>query len=90
MAQGWQARVVCVDSRHLDDSYCGRLFDADFIASLPAGVDACGENGEFHTFVYDGPAFSAPVALRRTQVLQYDAPADLGGATYYFQELAPA
>ena len=66
------------------------ILPASAAKGLPPGVDACGENGEFHTFVYDGPAFSAPVALRRTQVLQYDAPANLGGATYYFQELAPA
>ncbi|MNN53406.1 ATP-binding region [compost metagenome] len=80
---------MCINGQHLPRAFCGREFDASFLADLPPGVDACGENGEFHTFVYDGPAFSAPVALRRTQVLQYDAPAKLGGATYYFQELAP-
>ncbi|MEG2033188.1 MAG: adenosine nucleotide hydrolase, partial [Janthinobacterium sp.] len=90
LAAGFKAIVVCINGQHLPPSFCGREFDAAFLADLPPGVDACGENGEFHTFVYDGPAFSAPVALRRTQVLQYDAPANLGGATYYFQELAPA
>lgn len=90
LAAGFKAIVVCINGRHLPREFCGREFDAAFLADLPPGVDACGENGEFHTFVYDGPAFSTPVALRRTQVLQYDAPADLGGATYYFQELAPA
>ena len=87
LAQGWQARVVCVDSRHLDDSYCGRLFDADFIASLPAGVDACGENGEFHTFVFDGPAFSRPVAHRLTDLRAWTSPARFGAVRYCFAEL---
>ncbi len=90
LAAGFKAIVVCINGNHLPPDFCGREFDAAFLADLPPGVDACGENGEFHTFVYDGPAFSAPVALQRTQVLRYDAPQDLGGATYYFQELAPA
>ncbi|HET6599427.1 MAG TPA: adenosine nucleotide hydrolase, partial [Burkholderiaceae bacterium] len=50
LALGYRARVVCVDARWLDASFCGREFDAAFLADLPAGVDACGENGEFHTF----------------------------------------
>ena len=87
LAQDWQARVVCVDSRHLDDSYCGRLFDADFIASLPAGVDACGENGEFHTFVFDGPAFARPVAHRLTGLRAWTSPARFGAVRYCFAEL---
>lgn len=59
---GYRARVVCVDARFLDASFCGREFDASFLADLPANVDACGENGEFHTFVFDGPAFAKAVA----------------------------
>ena len=61
---GWRARVVCVDARWLDASYCGVEYDAGFIARLPEGVDACGENGEFHTFVYDGPRFARAVPHR--------------------------
>jgi uncharacterized protein (TIGR00290 family) len=61
LALGYRARVVCVDARFLDSSFCGREFDAAFIADLPPGVDACGENGEFHTFVFDGPRFASPV-----------------------------
>ena len=64
LGAGYRARVVCVDARWLDASYCGVEYDADFIARLPAGVDACGENGEFHTFVYDGPRFARPVPHR--------------------------
>lgn len=59
---GYRARVVCVDARFLDSAFCGREFDAAFIGDLPPGVDACGENGEFHTFVFDGPRFARPVA----------------------------
>lgn len=62
LALGYRARVVCVDARFLDSAFCGREFDAAFIADLPPGVDACGENGEFHTFVFDGPRFARPVA----------------------------
>jgi uncharacterized protein (TIGR00290 family) len=60
-AAGVRARVVAVDARFLDAGFCGREFDRGFVADLPAGVDACGENGEFHTFVFDGPGFAAPV-----------------------------
>lgn len=62
--QGFRAIVVCVDPRALDVSFAGRELDASFFADLPAGVDACGENGEFHTFVFDGPVFKEPVACR--------------------------
>ena len=61
LALGYRARVVCVDARFLDAGFCGREFDAGFIADLPPNVDACGENGEFHTFVFDGPRFWRPV-----------------------------
>jgi uncharacterized protein (TIGR00290 family) len=58
---GYRARVVCVDARFLDADFCGRELDARFLADLPPHVDACGENGEFHTFVFDGPRFRAEV-----------------------------
>lgn len=87
---GFKAVVVCVNGHYLTDDFCGREFDDSFLADLPAGVDACGENGEFHTFVYDGPGFAAPVAFARGDVLTCPAPAELGGATYYFQKLTGA
>jgi uncharacterized protein (TIGR00290 family) len=90
LALGFKAVVVCVNGNYLTEDFCGREFDAAFLASLPPGVDACGENGEFHTFVYDGPAFNAPVRFQRDQVLRYESPAELGSATYYFQKLIPA
>ena len=55
LARGVRARVVCVDTRRLDASYCGADYDAAFLARLPAGVCPCGEDGEFHTFVTGGP-----------------------------------
>ena len=60
---GLRARLSCVDMRVLDASFAGREFDAALLADLPPGVDPCGENGEFHTCVYDGPMFAAPLAL---------------------------
>ncbi|PYS84545.1 MAG: diphthine--ammonia ligase [Acidobacteria bacterium] len=58
---GFKAMITCVDSKALDQSYAGRIIDYDFLASLPGNVDPCGENGEFHTFVFDGPNFSKAV-----------------------------
>jgi uncharacterized protein (TIGR00290 family) len=62
---GFRAIVVCVDTLKLDGRFAGRDFDKDFLSELPAGVDPCAENGEFHTFVYDGPIFNKPVPCRR-------------------------
>jgi uncharacterized protein (TIGR00290 family) len=61
--QGFRAITVCVDPRVLDASFAGRELDAAFFAELPPGVDPCGENGEFHTFVFDGPVFKTPIAF---------------------------
>ena len=63
IAQGFKAVTTCVDLRALDASFVGRLIDDDFLAALPADVDPCGENGEFHSFVYDGPNFSSAVGF---------------------------
>jgi uncharacterized protein (TIGR00290 family) len=61
IADGFAARVVCVDTTQLDASFAGRLFDEQLLADLPVTADPCGERGEFHTFVSDGPPFSAPI-----------------------------
>lgn len=58
---GFRAVAVCVDLRILDASFAGRFLDAAFFRDLPPGADPCGENGEFHTFVFDGPIFKEPV-----------------------------
>lgn len=61
---GFRAITVCVDPRVLDASFAGRKLDASFFAELPPGVDPCGENGEFHTFVFDGPVLKTPIAFQ--------------------------
>ncbi len=87
---GFRAIVVCVDSHHLEDSFCGRNYDEQFIADLPAAVDACGENGEFHTFVFDGPGFRVPVRYELTGTEAYTAPVELGGGRFCFARLRSA
>jgi uncharacterized protein (TIGR00290 family) len=62
---GYKAMVVCVDLNVLDKSFCGRVFDRSFLNDLPQNLDPCGENGEFHTFCYDGPLFDQAVSFRR-------------------------
>ncbi len=60
---GFGATLVVVDTEQLDASFVGRRFDAELLRDLPAGVDPCGENGEFHTFVDSGPIFAAPIPV---------------------------
>lgn len=66
---GFKAYVVCVDSAALPESFVGRVVDREFVDQLPVGVDPCGENGEFHTFVFDGPLFREPVRCRLGEVV---------------------
>lgn len=63
ISEGLRAKVVTVDPRLLSPSFAGREYDLDLLAELPATVDPCGENGEFHTYVYSGPMFSSPIPL---------------------------
>ncbi|QHI36073.1 hypothetical protein IMCC3317_14260 [Kordia antarctica] len=58
---GFKAITVCVNAKLLDESFVGRILDESFLNDLPSTVDPCGENGEFHTFVFDGPLFSSPI-----------------------------
>ena len=60
-----RAHLCCVDTTQLDAAFAGRDFDAGLLAALPADIDPCGERGEFHTCVWDGPMFAAPLALKR-------------------------
>jgi uncharacterized protein (TIGR00290 family) len=64
LADGFEAYVVCVDTHRLDASFAGRAYDAAFLDDLPPGIDPCGENGEFHSFVHSGPCFERPVRCR--------------------------
>ena len=69
---GLRAKIVCVDTRQLDASFAGREFDLDLLRDLPAGIDPCGERGEFHTCVYAGPMFADPVQLQPGEVVNRD------------------
>jgi uncharacterized protein (TIGR00290 family) len=69
---GVKAKVTCVDPAKLDRSFAGREFDSAFVESLPPIVDPCGENGEFHTFVYDSPVFSRPISIKGGETIERD------------------
>jgi uncharacterized protein (TIGR00290 family) len=69
---GFEAVLVCVDPRKLDGAFAGRAFDSDLLADIPAGVDPCGENGEFHTFVHAGPIFREPIACHVGETVERD------------------
>ncbi len=81
IAAGMKAKITCVDPSRLPSAFVGRDFDAEFLDSLPAGIDPCGENGEFHSFVYDAPVFSKPIRVRKGVVIQRDG--------FVFADVAP-
>jgi uncharacterized protein (TIGR00290 family) len=70
VASGLRATLTCVDPRRLPATFAGRAFDAALLADLPPDADPCGENGEFHTFAWDGPAFRRPVVARPGEVVE--------------------
>jgi uncharacterized protein (TIGR00290 family) len=82
IASGLGARLTCVNPAILDRSFAGREFDAALLADLPASVDPCGERGEFHSFAYRGPMFSAPIAINTGIVVERDG--------FVFADLMPA
>lgn len=73
---GFKAIIVCVNEKFLDKSFCGRLIDESFVRDLPPHVDVCGENGEYHSYVFDGPIFKHPVAFTKGEIVyrKYQAP----------------
>src|SRR6266545_236333 len=79
---GFEATLVCVDPRALDPAFCGRRYDERLLGDLPPGVDPCGENGEFHTFVSAGPIFGEPVACKRGEIVEREG--------FVFCDLTPA
>jgi uncharacterized protein (TIGR00290 family) len=81
IALGFKAYLTCVDNEKLGREFAGRPIDEDLIRDLPDGIDPCGENGEFHSFVYDGPIFQRPVGLSVGQVVLRDV--------RYFADLVP-
>ncbi|MEE2771704.1 MAG: diphthine--ammonia ligase [Bacteroidota bacterium] len=75
---GFRAICVCVNLKYLDRSFCGREIDQNFLNDLPENVDPCGENGEFHTFVFDGPIFRKAVAFKKGKSYTKTYPAAAG------------
>ncbi|HEX6988529.1 MAG TPA: ATP-binding protein [Bacillota bacterium] len=82
VAAGFRAVLTTVDPTRLDPAFAGRDFDDRLLADLPPDVDPCGERGEFHTFVWDGPLFDHPIAIRTGRVVQRDG--------FVFCDLVPA
>jgi uncharacterized protein (TIGR00290 family) len=79
---GFKAVISCIDSKCLDKSFAGRVFDEQFLSELPSGVDPCGENGEFHSFVYDGPIFKSEISYEKGEVVLRDN-------RFYYCDLIP-
>jgi diphthamide synthase (EF-2-diphthine--ammonia ligase) len=79
---GFKAVIACVDSKALGKEFAGREFDGALLSDLPKGVDPCGENGEFHTFVYDGPIFKDGIEFNRGEVV-------LRESRFYYCDLIP-
>lgn len=88
---GFKAIVVCTNSKYLGDDFCGRHIDRAFLKDLPENVDPCGENGEFHTFVFDGPIFSEPINFRlgEKMVKTYDSPEGKWDNRFCYSKLIP-
>ena len=86
---GFKAKLVCINNDLLDDSFLGATIDHEFLDRLPKNVDPCGENGEFHTFCYDGPIFNQPVYFEEGDVVtrEYPAPNENGNVTFKFLDL---
>lgn len=82
IAGGLRAVLTCVDPKQLSPGFLGREFDESLLKDLPAGVDPCGENGEFHTFCYAAPAFSSVLGVRRGEAVHRDG--------FHFLDLTPA
>ena len=77
---GFRAIITCVDSKSLGGEFAGRIYDESFLSDLPKNVDPCGENGEFHSFVYDGPIFKQPIPFNKGNVVLRDN-------RFYFQDI---
>ncbi|MGB7568661.1 MAG: diphthine--ammonia ligase [Chitinivibrionales bacterium] len=78
----FKAIVTCVDGNQLDGKFCGRMFDESFLSDLPKNVDCCGENGEFHSFVFGGPIFKKNILFSAGEIVKRDD-------RFYFCDLGP-
>lgn len=90
LSRGFKAILVCVDGSCLDASFAGRMLDESLLNDLPPGVDPCGENGEFHSFVFDGPLFREPIPFRKGEVVHRTYPgAPPYNTGFFFCDLIP-
>lgn len=81
LAGGLKTVITCIDPKQIAPSFAGRLFDGAFLTDLPANADPCGENGEFHSFVYDGPMFKHAISIDVGEVVERDG--------FYFADVTP-
>ena len=81
IGKGFETVIVCVDPRQLDPCFVGRVIDENFLAELPSHIDPCGENGEFHSFVFNGPIFRLAVRFARGETVCRDS--------FWFCDLVP-
>ena len=79
---GFKAVISCVDPKQIDKSFAGRFFDKQFLKDLPKTADHCGEKGEFHSFVFDGPIFKRKISLKKGKIVER--------AGFWFCDLIPA
>ena len=93
---GFKSVIVCIDANKLDRSFVGRIIDEKFVDDLPENVDPCGENGEFHSFVFDGPIFKKPIPIKKGEVVyrEYPPPDSSGNGEskkmgFWFCDLLP-
>ena len=82
LAAGFKTIITCVDPRQLDPAFAGRIIDEQLLSELSSSCDPCGENGEFHTFVFDGPTFEKPVRFMKGEIVCRDS--------FWFCDLLPA
>ena len=82
IAAGLRAKLTCIDSKQIDPRFAGREFDSQLLSELPASADPCGENGEFHSFVYAGPMFHKPIPVESGTIVQRDQ--------FFYADLLPS
>lgn len=82
VASGVEAIITCIDTEQIDRRFLGRRYDRHLLEELPDSVDPCGENGEFHTFVWDGPMFRRPLDVTRGEIVERDG--------FVFADIRPA
>lgn len=89
--EGFKAILACVDSGKSISKYAGKLYSKSFIDEISDNIDPCGENGEFHTFVFDGPIFSEPISYQKKEIVEreYPSPEGKGKMVFRFCDLLP-